>query len=98
MSYSWDKFLKPLSETDTNIQIMDNNGISSYTINPYTVVNVMINNNLVKVSLKSGKVVIIPFSTINEAKLALPRIKESIDKINKSTGKKYLNKLSKSFY
>ena len=72
---------------------MDNNGIGSYTINPYTVVNVMINNNLVKVSLKSGKVVIIPFSTINEAKLALPRIKESIDKINKSTGKKYLNKL-----
>jgi hypothetical protein len=98
MSYSWDKFLRPISETDTNIQIMDNNGIISYTINPYTVVNVMVNNNLIKVSLKSGKVIIIPFSTINEAKLALTRIKESIDKINKSTGKKYLNKLSKSFY
>jgi hypothetical protein len=98
MSYSWDKFLKPLSETDTNIQIMDNNGSISYTINPYTVVNVMVNNNLVKVSLKSGKVIIIPFSTINESKLALPRIKQSIDKINKNTGKKYLNKLSKSFY
>ena len=27
MSYSWDKFLRPLSSTDTNIQIMDNNGI-----------------------------------------------------------------------
>jgi len=98
MSYSWDKFLRPQSETDTNIQIMDNNGSISYTINPYTVINVMINNNLVKVSLKSGKVIIIPFSTINESKLALPRIKQAIDRINKKTGKRYLSKLSKSFY
>ena len=24
MSYSWDKFLRPLAGTDTNVQIMDN--------------------------------------------------------------------------
>ena len=98
MSYSWDKFLRPLSSTDTNIQIMDNNGITTYTINPYTILNVMVNNNLVKVSLRSGRVIAIPFSTLNEAKLALPEIKQLMDRINKNTGKKYLSKLSKSFY
>ena len=57
MSYSWDKFLRPLSSTDTNIQVLDNNGVVSYTINPYAILNVLIKNNLVRVSLKSGKVI-----------------------------------------
>lgn len=83
MSYSWDKFLKPLSTTDTNIQILDNSGVATHTINPYAIVNVLINNNIVRISLKSGKVILIPFSTINESKLALPRIKQAIDVLNR---------------
>jgi len=85
MSYSWDKFLRPLSATDTNIQILDNSGVATHTINPYAIVNVLINNNILKISLKSGKVTLIPFSTINESKLALPRIKQAIDVLNKRT-------------
>jgi len=85
MSYSWDKFLKPLSSTDTNLQIMDDNGVVTHTINPYVILNVLINNNLLKISLRSSKVIIIPFSTINESKLALPLIKESIDTLNSKT-------------
>jgi hypothetical protein len=83
MGYSWDKFLKPLSDSDTNIQILDNKGIVNQTINPRAVLNVMINNNVIKVSLKSGKVNTIPFSTINESKMALPRIKQQIDVLNR---------------
>lgn len=85
MSYSWDKFLRPLSATDTNIQILDNSGVATYTINPFAILNALISNNIIKVSLKSGKVVVIPFSTINEAKLALPRIKQMIDVLNRRT-------------
>jgi len=98
MIYSWDKFLKPVSENNVNIQIMNNSGVVTQTINPSSILNVMVNNNLLKISLKSSRVIIIPFSTINESKLALPRIKQLIDDINKKTGKKYLDKLSKSFY
>jgi len=83
MGYSWDKFLKPLSDSDTNIQILDNKGIVNQTINPRAVLNVMINNNVIKISLKSGKVNTIPFSTINESKMALPRIKQQIDVLNR---------------
>lgn len=85
MSYSWDKFLRPLSSTDTNIQILDNGGVATHTINPYAIVNVLINNNILRISLKSGKAILIPFSTINESKLALPRIKQAIDALNRRT-------------
>jgi hypothetical protein len=79
MNYSWDKFIKPVASGDTNIQIIDNSNKVTFTINPYAVVNVFVNNNLVKVSLRSLKTITIPFSSINEAKLALPRIKQAFD-------------------
>ena len=44
MSYSYDKFLRPITTTDKNIQIIDNTGIVKYTINPFSVINVMISN------------------------------------------------------
>ena len=83
MIYSWDKFLRPLSATDTNIQVMDNSGVVTFTINPYAVINVQVNNNSVKIGMKSGKIIIIPFSTVNEAKMALPRIKQMVDSLQK---------------
>jgi hypothetical protein len=105
MSYSWDKFLRPLSATDTNIQILDNNGIATHTINPYAILNVLINNNIIKISLRSGKVITIPFSTINESKLALPRIKQLIDVLNRKAPtfvdnelKNYVNSVTDIFF
>lgn len=105
MSYSWDKFLKPLSATDTNIQVQDNNGVVIHTINPYAVLNVLINNNIVKISLKSGKVIAIPFSSMNESKMALPRIKQLIDSLNRKTPlfvsnelKNYVNSVNNGTY
>lgn len=105
MSYSWDKFLRPLSDTDTNIQILNNNNVVTHTINPFVILNVLINNNLIKISLKSGKVITIPFSTINESKLALPRIKQNIDTLNKKAPlfvnnelKNYVNDVTDVFF
>ena len=105
MSYSWDKFLKPLSDTDTNIRILDNNNVVTHTINPFVILNVLINNNLIKVSLKSGRVITIPFSTLNESKLALPRIKQYIDTLNKKVPlfvnnelKNYVNDVTDTFF
>ena len=83
MIYSWDKFLRPLATTDTNIQIMNNSGIVTQTINPYAVINILIHNNTIRIGMKSGQIVIIPFSNMNEAKLALPRIKQMVDSLQK---------------
>ena len=105
MVYSWDKFLRPVSDTDTNIQILDNSGVITSTINPFAIINVLIHNNIVRVSLKSGRVIDITFSTINESKMALPRIKQSIDKLQKKTPlyinndlKNYINSVNSKFY
>lgn len=83
MIYSWDKFLRPLATTDTNIQIMNNSGIVTQTINPYAVINILIHNNTIRIGMKSGQIVIIPFSNMNESKLALPRIKQMVDSLQK---------------
>jgi len=105
MIFSWDKFIRPLSGNDTNIQILDNLGIARYTINPFSVLNVAVYNNSVRVSLKSSRVISIPFSSLNEAKLALPRIKQAIDGLQSKTPifvnneiKNYVSSVSLDFF
>jgi hypothetical protein len=78
--YSYDKYLRTLSLNDTNIQIVDNNGVVKFTIEPYSVLNIMVNNNLLKINL-INKVITIPFSSNNEAKLALPIFQEYLDEL-----------------
>ena len=105
MIFSWDKFIRPLSGNDTNIQILDNLGVSRYTINPFSVLNVAVYNNSVRVSLKSSRVISIPFSSLNEAKMALPRIKQAIDGLQSKTPifinneiKNYVSSVSVDFF
>jgi hypothetical protein len=105
MIFSWDKFIRPLSGNDTNIQILDNLGVARYTINPFSVLNVAVYNNSVRVSLKSSRVISIPFSSLNEAKMALPRIKQSIDGLQSKTPifinneiKNYVSSVSVDFF
>ena len=81
MSYSYDRYIKPLAPTDTNLHIVDNDNIIKYTLNPFSILNVLVSNNTIKISVKSGRVNIIPFTTINETKLALPKINTAIDSL-----------------
>ena len=83
--YSYDKFLRPITTTDRNIQIMNDSGIIKYTVNPFSVINVMISNNLLKINMKQGRVILVNFSSVNEAKLAIERIQEQIDILTEKT-------------
>ena len=85
MSFSYNKFLMPLTTTDTNVKILDDSGVIKFSINPFSVVNVMVSNNLLKVSSKGGKVITISFSTTNEAKLALEKIQVQLDNLKEKT-------------
>lgn len=78
--YNYEKYLKTLSPTDSNIQILNNDGLIVWNIEPYNVLNVMVNNNLLKVNLVN-KVIILPFSSSNEALLALTRFQEYLDEL-----------------
>ena len=58
MSFSYNKFLRPLTTTDTNVKILDDSGVIKFNINPFSVVNVMVSNNLLKISSKGGKFIV----------------------------------------
>jgi hypothetical protein len=79
MNFSLDKFLKPISNSDRNIQIYNNSGVVQFTINPFSVTRLNISNNLLKINLKYNKVYSLEFRTINEAKAALIKLQEQLD-------------------
>lgn len=85
MAYSYDKFLRPISSSDVNIQILDNDGKIVYTINPFSISTSIVLNNLLKINLKGEKVILIPFSTTNEAKLAISKFESGVNILTRKT-------------
>lgn len=79
MSYSYDKFLRPLTESDKSIKILDNSNIVKYTIDPFAIVNLLATNNIIRINLRSQKVILIDFNSRNEATLALSRLQQQVD-------------------
>lgn len=77
--YSYDTFLRPITESDKNIKILGVDLVVKYTIDPFIIINSSISNNLVKIKLKSGKLITLEFSTSNESKLALVRLRDFTD-------------------
>jgi len=84
-SYGYDNFLRPLTSSDRNIKILGIDLIVKYTIDPFNILNTSVINNLIKVNLKSTKIITIDFSTSNEAKIALVRLREQIDILTTKT-------------
>ena len=85
MSYSYNKFLRPITSSDKNIKILDDSNDIKYTIDPFVILNVSVSNNILKINLKSKRIISLHFSTINEAKLALTRIRIQIDTLIQNT-------------
>ena len=83
MNFSLDKFLKPLADSDRNVQIYNNSDVVQYTINPFSVTRLNISNNLLRINLKYNKVHSLDFRTINEAKAALIKLQEQLDTLRK---------------
>lgn len=84
-SYSYDTFLRPLTASDRNIKILGIDLIVRYTIDPFNILNTSVVNNLIRINLKSTKIITIDFSTSNEAKMALVRLREQIDILTTKT-------------
>ena len=79
MIFSYNTFLRPITQSDTNIQVFDNKGIVVYTINPFSIGTTRVSNNILEIAFKSGKIISIPFSSQNEAKVALSLMQSHID-------------------
>ena len=81
MNYSYDKFLRPLTTSDKTIKILDDTYSIKYTIDPFAIVNYAVISNLLRISLKSSRVITLGFSTTNEAKIALGRLQKQVDQL-----------------
>ena len=79
MAYNYNNFLRPISPTDRNIQVLDSNGTIRYTVNPFAILNTMVNNNVVKINLKNDKLIILDFYTPDQAKGAIDQLQKQID-------------------
>lgn len=96
MAYSLSTFLKPLSPTDTSVQIMDTNMIVKWTINPFTVKNTFVQGNLVKISLNSDREIVLDFRTTNESKQALVKLQSQLEVLRNKTPQ-YIDKIIEEY-
>lgn len=84
MNFSFDRFLKPLTSSDKNIKIYDNNNVVKYIINPFNVKTLNISNNLIYIHLESGRNMTLDFSTQNETKQAVQKLQLYVDTLKNS--------------
>lgn len=85
MSYSYNRFLKPLNESDKTIKIYDDRNYPVYTINPFSVLQIYVTNNNLCIALSSSKLIIINFISNEEAKVSLVKIQSYVDQLKQST-------------
>ena len=81
MIFSYDKFLRPLTSSDNEIHIYDNDGNIIYVINPFQISSSISSNNVLKINIRKGKVISISFSSANESKLALSILQIQVDEL-----------------
>lgn len=83
MSYSLNRFLRPLSATDKTIRVFDDRNFPVHTINPFSVLRVFITNSNLNMSLTGNRTITLDFSTNSECKEALVKMQSFIDILRK---------------
>jgi len=84
--YSINNFLKPLvSQNDRNLVIYDSNGNASYTINPFNIVNSFVQNNLIKINIKGGRIITLDFGDTQNSYSAISVLEGRISILTQKT-------------
>lgn len=81
MAYSLDSFLKPLKDTDRTVRIFDDRGVSTYAINPFSVLRIYANADNLNVILTGKKSVILDFVDEEQTRLALVKLQSYVDQL-----------------
>ena len=78
MAYNLNTFLKPISVDDKNLLIYDNSGNLIYTINPFAITNIQVRSNIITLSIKSKRTILLDFLNTTLALEALPILQARI--------------------
>lgn len=81
MAFSDINFLRPYNDGDRVVQIYDDKGTLLYTINPYSITNTQVHNNLININIKSGRVVTLDFLNHQISKNALELLQGRLDSL-----------------
>ena len=85
MAYNYNTFLRPLNDGDKNILIFNESGELVYTVNPFSVTNTQVRGNVITISVKSGRTILLDFLNSNFAKDALPILQSRIYTLTENT-------------
>jgi len=92
MAYNYNTFLKPLNTGDKNLLIFNDTGELVYTINPFSVLNTQVRGNVITISVKSGRTILLDFLNSNYALDALPILQERIKELTKDVVPNFIDK------
>jgi hypothetical protein len=85
MAYNINTFLKPLSQSDRLIQVIDSNGVVKYSINPFTVKNTFVRGNVIYISLNSDREILIDFRNQTESRQAIVLLESQLETLRNKT-------------
>lgn len=81
MSYSFNRFLKPLNESDKTIKIYDNRNYPAHTINPFSVLRLYVSSNNLSIVLSGNTIIVLDFPDSPESQEALIKLQSYVDAI-----------------
>ena len=84
MSYSLNRFLRPLKNTDKTIRIFDDRNYPVHTINPFSVIRIYVNNSNLNISLSGNRTIVLDFQSHEETKEALSKLQSFIDQLKQT--------------
>ena len=81
MSYSYNRFLKPLSESDKTIKIYDDRNFPVHTVNPFAVLRIYVSGNNLSVALSGNRIIVLDFPNAEECKEGLAKLQSYVDRL-----------------
>ena len=85
MSYSLQRFLKPLKGSEKTIKIYDDRNFPVHTINPFSVLRIFVSNNNLSIALAGNRMIVLDFVNSEECKVALAKLQTYIDRLKQNT-------------
>jgi len=79
MSYSLNRFLRPLKDTDKTIRVFDDRNYPVHTINPFSVLRLYVTNSNLNIALSGNRTITLDFIALDETKEALFKLQSFID-------------------
>jgi hypothetical protein len=84
MSYSLNRFLRPLKATDKTIRIFDDRNFPIHTINPFSVLRIFVSNSNLSVALSGNRVIVLDFINHEECKSGLEKLQSYVDQLRQT--------------